>query len=259
MSEDDPGTKPATTDEELRKRKEKKDRVINDLPIRCVSFLHAVIISQGCARRLLISEYDEALKTDFYGFDAESQFYFGIAAGYFLWDMLVSIWFQWGIGFVAHGISCFFVYGFSQYPFLHYWGLYFLLYELSTPFLHARWFLIAIKQKGAILTLIQLCFVGAFVSMRLVLGSIASYTWWGLMLKLLESGQAHSNVVVIMYLCCNVVLNALNWYWFSQILAGATGKGKKADREEPIDQTTPGAAANAAETAATNKNKKKTP
>lgn len=87
---------------------------------------------------------------------ADSQFYFALSTGYFLWDLIVSLWQGWGIGFVAHAVACLFVYSMSLHPFLHYHGMFFLMYEASTPFLHMRWYLLHTgRRDGTAMAVVQ--------------------------------------------------------------------------------------------------------
>lgn len=64
---------------------------------------------------------------------------FAIATGYFLWDVKLCLSEKkLNVGFTLHACLCFLVYLFGQFPFLNYYGCFFLLFEASTPFLNAR-------------------------------------------------------------------------------------------------------------------------
>jgi hypothetical protein len=43
----------------------------------------------------------------------------------------------------------------------------------------------------------------------------------------------HSLPVVYGYLISNVILNGLNWFWFSQMLVGLSGRRVSVQRAEP--------------------------
>lgn len=153
-----------------------------------------------------------------------------MSTGYFLWDLLVSTYEGWGVAFIAHAVACTFVYASAMAPFLHWHGLFFLLFEASTPFLHLRWLLIKLGwTKGLMFPIVNYGFALAFFLVRLAIGWPVSFYWWGDMLHLLTTGTAHSPATVVGYLTCNIVLNGLNALWFFKIVKSATGGSSKRD------------------------------
>jgi len=210
---------------------------INDMRVRAVGFMHAFVVSIFCLAILLGSGMPSAVRKDPYANHPPSAMVFSIALGYFVWDLFTCIYCKWDYGYWAHAIACMFVYGASLYPFLHYWGLFFLLFELSTPLLHLRWFAIAAKmpKKNPLLfNIIQYSFAGLFFLTRIVMGLTASAIWWGEMVALLQSG-AHNTAVGVGYMACNIVLNLLNVYWFSLMIKSVLSGGRAAHREGSAD------------------------
>ncbi|KAH6711082.1 TLC domain-containing protein [Leptodontidium sp. MPI-SDFR-AT-0119] len=67
----------------------------------------------------------------------------GLAAGYFLWDLVVSVIHYDVLGPVslALAVSALLVTSMSFRPFANYYCMNFILYEISTPFLNIHWFL----------------------------------------------------------------------------------------------------------------------
>ena len=67
---------------------------------------------------------------------------FAITTGYFLWDTMVSLIYlrENGPGFLIHAVLCCYVFVCSYKPFMQYYGVHFLLWELSSPFLNLHWF-----------------------------------------------------------------------------------------------------------------------
>ena len=67
---------------------------------------------------------------------------FAITTGYFLWDTMVSLLYlrENGPGFLIHAVLCCYVFVCSYKPFMQYYGVHFLLWELSSPFLNLHWF-----------------------------------------------------------------------------------------------------------------------
>lgn len=62
-----------------------------------------------------------------------------MAAGYFLWDLFISMYCS-TLPFVMHGLVSFVVYSIGLKPFINYYACIFLIFELSNPFLNIRWF-----------------------------------------------------------------------------------------------------------------------
>lgn len=73
-----------------------------------------------------------------YGYTGACGMIQGLAAGYFLWDVVVSTRYYriFGPGIWAHAVSALFVFSLGFRPFSNYYGPTFILYELSSPFLN---------------------------------------------------------------------------------------------------------------------------
>lgn len=66
----------------------------------------------------------------------------------------------------------------SPKPFVHYCACFFLLYELSTPFMHVRQFCIMLKKTDTLVfKLANALFPLTFFAFRLVAGLAFSYDW----------------------------------------------------------------------------------
>ncbi|RDW88152.1 hypothetical protein BP6252_00184 [Coleophoma cylindrospora] len=101
----------------------------------------------------------------------------GLAAGYFLWDLMISL--QnikvFGLGMLAHAVSALVVFSFGFRPFLNFYGCTFILYELSTPFLNFHWFFDKLDMTGSRAQLYNgLVLLAMFFSCRLVWGTYQS-------------------------------------------------------------------------------------
>ena len=161
-----------------------------------------------------------------------------VAAAYFAYDVAtLALWDRGDTEpvFLLHGALCLWVFACSLQPFLHYMGLVTLLFELSTPFLHARLALIAAgRGGGALFGAANWLFAGSFVGARVLFGCWAIFApgqWWWQMEALLARGDArlHGASVVRAYQACAVMLSALNLLWTAKIAAGCarTRKDKK--------------------------------
>ncbi|KAL3421331.1 TLC domain-containing protein [Phlyctema vagabunda] len=101
----------------------------------------------------------------------------GLAAGYFLWDLMISL--QnirvFGLGMLAHALSALVVFSFGFRPFLNFYGCTFILYELSTPFLNFHWFFDKLDMTGSRAQLYNgIVLLAVFFSCRLVWGTYQS-------------------------------------------------------------------------------------
>lgn len=154
----------------------------------------------------------------FFGYSDESQLFISIACGYFVWDLVACIRYGWGLGFTVHGepspgcscahnrerarvlkpqsaslvllcspigwlfsaVACLITYFACSYPrpFVQYCACFFLLYELSTPFMHVRQFCILLGKTDTLLfKMANVLFPLAFLCFRLVAGLSFSYDW----------------------------------------------------------------------------------
>ena len=99
-----------------------------------------------------------------------------------------------------------------------------LLFEASTPFMHARQLLISAKASdGPLFAATQVAFAGVFFACRIAYGLFACGRWWVNMQALLASGgiaQGHAPMVRMYQVLCTV-LCGLNVFWFGQMVAKA--------------------------------------
>jgi len=163
------------------------------------------------------------------------------SAGYFLWDAIVSLIHikSTGVGFVIHAVSCTLLYGLALRPWLHYYGMAFLLFELSTPFVNNHWFYDKCNMSGSKGQFVNGVFLlSAYFLVRIIFGFVASSWFWADLLELRASGASKAPaILVFVYLAFNIVLNGLNLFWFYSIISmamrrtsGGTGaKGKEAN------------------------------
>jgi hypothetical protein len=101
----------------------------------------------------------------------------GFAAGYFLWDTLAGIEHLdvQGAGALLHGIAALTITIMGFRPFANYYGVNFVLYELSTPFLNVHWFLDKFGLTGSRTQLYNgILLIASFFGCRLVWGSYQS-------------------------------------------------------------------------------------
>ena len=138
-----------------------------------------------------------------YGYTGSCGMIQGLAAGYFLWDLIVCTRniAVFGLGLWAHAVSALVVFSFGfvslelaiqdpswaillqvrcltvalQRPFLNFYAPTFILYELSSPFLNVHWFCDKLNLTGSRLQWYNgMILLASFFSCRLVWGTYQS-------------------------------------------------------------------------------------
>ncbi|KAK4554962.1 hypothetical protein LTR86_008110 [Recurvomyces mirabilis] len=144
------------------------------------------------------------------------------AAGYFLWDLYVTSRYagQFGPSAAAHAFCGLLITMIGFRPFANYYGVNFILYDLSTPFLNIHWLLDKLHLTGSNLQLYNgIALISTFFSARLVWGS---YQTWLLSSDMLEAWQTEPEIVptwlFLTYLVSNTTLTCLNFYWFGKMI-----------------------------------------
>ncbi|RDW77859.1 hypothetical protein BP5796_05711 [Coleophoma crateriformis] len=113
-------------------------------------------------------------KQRLYGYSGGIGMVQGFAAGYFLWDLSVCLTHYRLLGpeTLVHATSALVMILLAFRPFMQYYGLNFIMYEISTPFLNIHWFLDKFNMTGTKIQLYNgLLLVSTFVLSRLVWGS----------------------------------------------------------------------------------------
>ncbi|OAX42010.1 DUF887-domain-containing protein [Rhizopogon vinicolor AM-OR11-026] len=188
-------------------------RVRNSWDIHVASLVHATIIIFLAGRCLNIPSLDENRA---FGWHEDAGFVIAIATGYFIWDSVESIIHFTEIGFVFHGISCLLIYGLGFTPFVPYYGVRFLFWELSTVFLDIHWFLDKTGKTGSTLQLVNgIALIATFFSVRCVWGAKMSYDFF---VTLNGVYDQISTPYVIIYGGGNILLQVLNWFWFAKMM-----------------------------------------
>lgn len=204
------------------------------LHVRVVGIIHAIVICV-CSTNAIIHNWNDAafLADSLFNFSAASQIPIVIAAGYFIWDLGICIYYGWGIAFMFHGAMCCTLYFIAMGSFVHLAAPVFLLFELSTPSLHLRWLLIQLKAADTtFFKVVNLSFAGLFFLVRLVAGLPLSYI---LVIEpsnsAIFSGRMAAMGVPVWHAWLNVVgmvlLDCLNVFWFSQMVMSVMKRDTK--------------------------------
>ena len=238
--------------------------------IHWVSMVQALFINTAALYVIFNDPQRKAMdwKGRLWGYTPASGMVQGFAAGYFLWDLQISSQYisLSGPSALLHAIGALAVtcLGFvrslgvatlvqaltrCQRPFGNYYGLSFVLYELSTPFLNIHWFCDKLHMTGSKLQFYNgIVLLTSFFLCRLVWGTYQSFLIYSDIYKALTastnlmeleleeskcvgnaSGVGHGGVascefgelpmwLVSVYLVGNTALSLLNFYWFSQMV-----------------------------------------
>ncbi|KAH7104033.1 TLC domain-containing protein [Auriculariales sp. MPI-PUGE-AT-0066] len=159
-----------------------------------------------------------------FGWDPRAGVAVAVACGYFLWDIVHSLTHYTGIGFVLHGVACFTVFILGFTPFVAYWGVRCLLFEVSTPFLNIQWYLIKAGLADGILGKVNgLLLLTSFFLARILFGGYIAYGFFTTLSSVADKMPWWYTAV---YGVSNVLLNSLNVFWFGKMLAQVGGKSK---------------------------------
>ena len=115
------------------------------------------------------------------------------------------------------------------------------MFELSSPFLNIHWFCDKLDLTGSIYQLINgFALVGTFFGCRLIWGTYSSVLVFKDIFAVyanpppLLSGTDHPFLgkevplwLAVVYLGSNLVLNALNFYWFSRMILTVAARFRK--------------------------------
>ncbi|KXJ92148.1 DUF887 domain-containing protein [Microdochium bolleyi] len=216
---------------------------------------------------------DMDLEERLWGYDGAAAMIQACAAGYFLWDLIMtaSNVRVFGVGMLAHAICALLVYSIGFRPFVNYYSCNFILWELSSPFLNIHWFCDKLGATGGKVQLYNgFILIGTFFSCRLVWGTLNSY--WvakdilaglnatptvitALAAKegagvVLPASYAQTMIYVnenttvplwlaSVYIAANLTLNSLNFYWFFKMIDAIRKRfdtpGEKVKAKEEIE------------------------
>lgn len=192
-------------------------------PAQAICILMAVVVSSLSAWTLLTAP---ELERDFYLTTPVTSILVRVAVAFFVWDVYVCCTEWAGWAYLAHACACLLVFAAALKPTLHYMAAVTLLFEASTPFLHARRAMIqAQSASGPLFQAVQLAFAASFFLARIGVGYWKCGVWWLQTNAVVASGGAHNPAIFRMYQALCLFLCGLNGWWGVQILAQAGGSG----------------------------------
>ncbi|RFU33390.1 hypothetical protein B7463_g2969, partial [Scytalidium lignicola] len=221
------------------------DRRIN-WDVHVVSLFQSIMIS---ALALVVMFTDEDRKNmtweeRVWGYTGRGGMIQGLATGYFLWDFMITIQHLrlFGVDMLGHAVSALVVFSFGFRPFVNYYASTFILYELSTIFLNFHWFFDKLDLTGTRGQLYNgIVLLITFFGCRLVWGTYQSLRvyqdlWAALHYNPAKSAKVKTSPnheemmqfasdkqiplwLPLLYLASNILLNTLNFHWFSKMIA----------------------------------------
>lgn len=149
-----------------------------------------------------------------------------VTIGYFVWDIYVCMrhFLLFGWGFLFHGIAAGYVFVCALGGFCMPWMPAFLLFELSTPFVNINWFASHLPEGTISNTVVMIngvLLLVVFFMVRLVWGV---YAVWVVAHDMVAVGLDMNLFLPLSILPLNIMLNALNLYWFYKMLKIAKRK-----------------------------------
>lgn len=181
-----------------------------------VSFMHsAVIVPFATYCWLVDTKGDDPL----FGYSYFTGQVYAVSLGYFLWDMAFSLLYE-GPAFLMHATLAAFAALFTYWPFVQRSGLWFLLWEASTPFLNMHWFLDKLGKTGSRLQLVNAAFLlASYVIVRLTLGVYFTgqliFSLWN------PEDQRVQDIPAMLRFFYSIgapALTALNYFWFYKMV-----------------------------------------
>ncbi|KAF2706878.1 DUF887-domain-containing protein [Pleomassaria siparia CBS 279.74] len=222
--------------------------------IHWVSMVQALFINSAAIYVILNDPQRKEMdwKGRLWGYTPASGMVQGFAAGYFLWDLQISSQYIaiTGPSALLHAVGALTVTCIGFRPFGNYYGLSFVLYELSTPFLNIHWFCDKLNLTGSKIQLYNgVALLVSFFLCRIVWGTYQSILIYSDIytalttssanpMGSLDEGRCTANAsiansgvsaescelgelpmwLVTVYLVGNTALSLLNIFWFTQMV-----------------------------------------
>jgi hypothetical protein len=126
---------------------------------------------------------------------------------------------------------------FGLHPYVHYYALFFFGFSELTniPLTMVDIFKYFPELKDNMSIVNEVCrvtFAVSFIAIRIIMWPIVSYQFWLDSFDLLQTGAAHSNFVVGVFLGANIFLTGLQFLWGSKIVGFLFKKPKKEEAKK---------------------------
>lgn len=198
----------------------------NDTAVRTVALVFSLFISQG-SLALTWNPPQEVIADPDFGSSPQGSFYCAIAAGYFAWDIPITVFYGYGPGFMFHALAGLVLEMVGIHPFSQVVMSWANLFELSTPFLNMRMLLISSGRTGSLLfKFCERAFAAVFLFIRIIFGVYKAWEFISHVTVDLLSNESviirakgqHFTIVAWTSVVLCFCMNVLNFYWFSKIV-----------------------------------------
>jgi hypothetical protein len=159
--------------------------------------------------------------------------------GYQLYNFILCFLMNdaWSLAMVGHHFFTGTLAFMGLFPYMHCKAVFFFgVAEFSNVFLTCRDFFKYIPDSKTnypfLYYLSSILFGTSFIIVRMIMWPYFCYDFWMDSIYLIQSGNAHSNFVVISFLVANVFLTGLQFYWGEMIFAIMFGKNKKQNKQK---------------------------
>jgi len=222
------GPKQVLSDADLPKE---ESNLFDDLTVRAVATVFALIVCPVAF--YILFTCSPTLMSSIYERDFRTEKLFVWACAFFIWDLSVCLRDSYGALYVFHGAGALFVFGSGLHNggFSHWMGTAVLLFEASTPLLHARklyfgaigWNPKRVKAQGGAKTdrvpepptgrALTLAFGLMFLFVRIIFGYPVSALYMYNMVRAIAAGNVHSVAVCSLVATLNAGFCVLNGFW----------------------------------------------
>lgn len=170
-----------------------------------------------------------------------------LSAGYFIWDLIVCLKYIhiYGFQFLIHAIVALYGSLVPLMPLVQVWVPKFLVYEASTPFVNVNWFIMQLTNTtGAnnsskpwkvplwLNALNGLCLMAVFFVVRIIWGNLAQFMYFYQMWKYHNDMSGLKQCLCLILAAVTLVLNILNFFWFSKMVKIARKLSSNGDNSE---------------------------
>ena len=150
----------------------------------------------------------------------------GFITGYFIWDIIVCVRFNWGFLWTTHGIFSFLGCFLLNFPVSDHIGCYFTgMFELTNGLLHTSVLLRNYKMMPTIATILEYTFALFYLLIRVIGGTYCALTWMGDMYAAWPKLHSHIGVGFIWFSVSTIMI--LQYVWFWEIVQHALGLKKR--------------------------------
>ena len=140
----------------------------------------------------------------------------GFITGYFIWDIIICIRYQWGFLWTVHGIFSFLGSFFLNFPVSDHIGTFFSgTFELTNGLMHSS---VLLRNYGVglhIATIFEYIFALLYFIIRVIGGTYCAYTWISDMLILWGRGEVHNYpaTAFLIFSLSTIILLQYVWFW----------------------------------------------